>query len=183
MSKILLIAIILLAIAGVATGVIEVKVNPEKLGSVPTTISQAIGNGNILSQGEYYVITWKRKAEIAIANSDDKKFELYMKYVENDTKKLKEALDAKKGPDAILVRSKLLNESLGQAKKTVEDISDEAIAKVRDAWLKILASANQELGRLSGVADEYKKFQEQIEKIAPSSSPQPSPTPKIELKF
>lgn len=183
MSKLLLIAIIALAIAGVATGVIEVRINSEKLSAVPATISQAIGSGNILSQGEYYVTTWKRKAEIAIANSDDKKFELYMKYVERDTEKLKEALDAKKSPDAIVLRSKLLNESLDEAKKAVEHISDEAIAKVRDAWLKALGNANQELARLSGVAEEYKKFQEEIEKIAPSGSPEASPTPKIELKF
>lgn len=181
MSKLLLIAIIALAAVGIFTGVIEVKINAEKLGSVPATISQAVGNGNILSQGEYYLTTWKRKAELTIANSNDKKFELNMKYVEQDTKKLKEALDAKKAPDAIILRSKLLGESVESAKKTIEDISDEAIGKLRDAWLKILASANVELGRLSGLADEYKKYQEKIKELAPS--PQITPTPTIELKF
>lgn len=179
MSKLLLLAIIGLAIAGIFTGVFEVKVNFEKLGSLPTTLQKTLGTGNAATQAEYYITTWKRKAEVAFANSDDKKFELFMKYVEKDTETLKDALDVKKGPDTIILRSKLLNESLVQAKDGIEKISDETLVKIRDAWLKVLASANGELGRLSGLADEYKKFQEQIEKIAPLSSP----TPKIELKF
>lgn len=183
MSKLFLIAIIVLAVAGVATGVFEVKIHTEKLGTIPATFQQAVGQGNILSQAEYYLTTWKRQAEVTIANSDDKKFELFMKYVEQDTKKLKEALDTKKGPDVIIVKSRLLNGSLEDAKEGVEDISDEAISKVRDAWLKILASANTELGRLSGLADEYKKYQEQIESIASSPTVTPAPTPTIELKF
>lgn len=185
MSKLFLLAIIALAITGIFTGAIEVKINPSKLGNLPTAIGQAVGDGNIVSQAEYYFTTWKRKAEIAIPNSDDKKFDLYMKYVEQDTKTLQEALDAKKGPETIIIKSRLLNESLEAAKKAVEDISDEAIAKVRDAWLKVLAGANQQLGRLAGLADEYKKYQEKIEKIVPTATPdsKASPTPKIELKF
>jgi hypothetical protein len=182
MSKIFLILIIIVLVGvGVVTGVIEVKIHADKLSSVPSTIQQVVTNGSILSQGEYYLTTWKRGAELAIANSDDKQFKLHMKYVENDTEKLKKALDEKKSPDTIILRSKLLNESLEKAKETVEDISDEAMNEVRDSWVKILANANQELGRLGGLADEYKKYQEQIEKIAPT--PAPSPTPKIELKF
>ena len=153
MSKLLLIAVIALAVAGILTGVIEVKINSQKLGAVPTTISQAIGSGNLLSQGEYYGTTWFRKAELAIANTDEKKFELNKKYVERDTEKLKEALDGKKAPDTIILRSKLLNESVEDAKEAIEKISEEALGKIRDAWLKALASANQELGRLSGIAD------------------------------
>lgn len=180
MSKLLLLVIIGLAIAGIFTGVFEVKVNFEKLGDLPSTLQTTIG-ANAVTQAEYYFTTWKRKAEVSFAKSDDKKFELFMRYVENDTETLKDALDVKKGPDTIILRSKLLNESLVQAKEGIEKISDEALGKIRDAWLKVLASANSELGRLSGVADEYKKFQEQIEKIAPA--PSTSPTPKIELKF
>jgi hypothetical protein len=122
---------------------------------------------------------WKRKAEIAIANSDNKKFEYYMKYVEQDTKKLKEVLDVKKDPEIVIMRSKLLNESLTSAKKSLEAISEDKLAEIRDSWVKILANANGELARLSIVAGEYKQFQEEIEKIAPN----PTPTPKIELKF
>ncbi len=189
MSKLFLWAIIGLAIAGIVTGTIEVKINPAKLGSFPTTIQQAVGDGSIVSQAEYYFTTWKRKAETSIASSDDKKFELYVKYVEKDTTTLQEALDMKKGPETVILRSTLLQESLENAKKLSETISDEAIANSRDAWVRALANANQQLGRLTSVADEYKKYQEKIEKIAPTATPSSkasqgaTPTPTIELKF
>ncbi len=179
MSKLFLLLLIGLAIAGMATGVIDVRINFEKLGDLPGTVQQALGGGAFLSQAEYYVTTWKRKAETSFANSDDKKFELYMEYVKKDTETLKDALDAKKGPDTVILKSKLLNESLAQAKEIVEDITDESLEEVRDAWIVILAAANAELGRLSDLADEYKKYQEEIEKIAPA----PEASPAIELIF
>lgn len=179
MSKLLLLAIIGLAIVGVITGVFEVKVHIDKIGNVPVTLQQVIGGGSVLPQAEYYITVWKRKAEIAFANTDSKKFEYYMKYVEQDTKRLKETLDTKKDPEIVLMHSKLLNESLENAKASIEIISKDELQKVRDSWVRILASANVELARLSILASEYKQFQEQIEKIAPS----PQATPKLELKF
>jgi len=179
MSKLLLLFIIGLIVVGVITGVFEVKVHVDKLGSVPATLQQTLGGGSFLPQVEYHFIVWKRKAEIAISNSDNKKFENYMKYVEQDTKRLKETLDTEKDPEIVIMHSKLLKESLESAKTSIGNISKDALQKLRDSWVKILANANMELARLSILAGEYKEFQEQIEKIAPS----PKATPKIELKF
>jgi|SRR3989344_5889607 len=176
----LLFRIVLVAIvAGIALGVIEVKFHLDKIGGAPAAIQQAIGDGSVISQVEYYFTTWKRHVEVTISSSNNKKFEIRMKHVEQDTKKLQDALNAKKDPGVIIVKSKLLNESLGYAKEALEDVSDEALKKLRDPWVKTLASANQELARLPALADEYKKYQEQIENIVPS----PQISPKIELKF
>ncbi|MDA1169386.1 MAG: hypothetical protein O3A36_03550 [bacterium] len=180
MSKLLLLAILILILLGVFTGVFEVKVRLDKIGSVPSALQETFGDGNIGSQAEYFFTVWKRKAEIAFANTENKKFEYYMKYVEQDTKKLKEMMDANKDPEIVIQQSNLLNESLTSAKSSVEKISKEALQEWRDAWVKILANANIELARLSLLAGKYKQLQEQIEKIIPSSA---SPTPKIELKF
>lgn len=181
MSKLLLLTIIGLIVLGVFTGVFEVKVHLDKIGSVPSTLQETLGGGNIGSQAEYYFTVWKRKAEIAFTNTENKKFEYYMKYVEQDTKKLKEMMDAEKDPEIVIQQSELLGENLMNAKRSVEKISKEALQEWRDAWVKILANANIELARLSLLAGKYKQLQEQIEKIVPSSSA--SPTPKIELKF
>lgn len=186
MSKILLISVIALAIAGVVTGVFEVKVNTEKFSGVSSSVQQFFADKDFISNMQYYAITWKRKAELAVAGDNDKKFEVQMKHVEADVKALQEAIDASKSPAIVVLKSRLLDESLKNAKEAVEKISDDAIARVRDSWLKVLASANQQLGRLAGVAEEYKAYQEQLEGIAvspsPSIDPTPSPTP-VPLKF
>lgn len=187
MSKLLLIAIIAIAGIGIATGAIEVKINSEKLSAIPAIVQDFITSKDLLAQGEYYITSWKRKAEVAMANSDDKKFDLYVKYVEIDTEKLQKALDSNAAPGSVIVRTKLLNESVDLAKKGVEDISEEAIASTRDSWLKTLADANTQLQRLSALAGEYKQYQEQLEDLAPNPAEAPSPspeaTPEIPLKF
>lgn len=187
MSKLLLIAIIAIAGIGIATGVIEVKINSEKLSAIPAIVQDFITSKDLLAQGEYYITSWKRKAEVAMANSDDKKFDLYVAYVQTDTEKLKDAFDKNAAPGSIIVRTKLLNESVALAKEGVENISEEAIASTRDAWVKTLADANTQLQRLSALAGEYKQYQEQLEDLAPSPAEAPSPspeaTPEIPLKF
>lgn len=179
MSKLLLLGIIILIVLGVFTGVFEVKVHLDKLGSAPATLQKVVGDGSFVSQAEYQITIWKRKAEIAIASTDSKKFDHFMKYVESDTKRLKETLDASKDPEIIIMHSNLLKESVESAKVSIEKLSDAELQKVRDAWVRILASANIELTRLTVLAKEYKEFQEKIEKNAPVLEA----SPKIELKF
>ena len=196
MSKILLISVIALAIAGVMTGVFEVKVNTEKFSGVSSSVQTFFSDKDFVSNVQYYAITWKRKAELAVAGDTDKKFEVQMKHVEADTKALQAAIDASKSPAIVVLKSRLLDESLKNAKGAAEEISDDAIARVRDAWLKVLASANQQLQRLAGVAGEYEKYKQELENLAPalqgearpdgrpspSIDPTPSPTP-VPLKF
>lgn len=187
MSKLFLIAIIVLAALAVVTGVVEVRLNTEKLGDIPATIQKAIGGKDLLAQGEYYLTGWKRKAELATTNGDDKKFELHVKYVEADTTSLKDALDANAQAAGIILKSKRLTESVNDAKAAANAVSEDTIARMRDTWLKALAEANVQLARLSGLAGEYEKYQKQLETLAPSATPEAaSPSPQegaIPLKF
>lgn len=186
MIKLVLAIVVALAVIGIFTGAIKIQLDNEKLSELPKTVLGFANNKSVASNFSYYFTAWKRKAELAIAGSTEKKFELDIKYVEIDTAKLKAALDANTNPAEILVKSKLLNESIVRAKQGAEEISDEAIARLRDSWLKILAAADLELQRLGGLADEYKKFQEELQKLAPVATPTPSPTPTetpVPLKF
>ncbi|OGY31493.1 MAG: hypothetical protein A3C02_00875 [Candidatus Andersenbacteria bacterium RIFCSPHIGHO2_02_FULL_45_11] len=180
MIKLVLFLIIALTVIGVFTGAIKIQLDNEKLSELPKTVGQFVTNQSVASNASYYFTTWKRKAELAIAGSAEKKFELDMKYVEADTAKLKAAIDANTNPADIIMKTKLLNEGIARAKQGVEEISDEAIARLRDSWLKILAAGDLELQRLGGLADEYKKFQEELTKLAPPTTPTATPVP---LKF
>lgn len=177
MFKFALFVAIALGVIGIVTGSITIQLDAEKLSQLPKTVQEFVTDQNVASNISYYVTALKRKAELAIAGSKEKKFELDIKYVGIDTEKLKAALDANTKPAEIVAKSKLLSESIARAKQGAEEVSDEAIAKLRDSWLKTLAAADQELSRLSTLADDYKKFQEQIEKLAPSPSPSPMPNP------
>lgn len=186
MIKLILFLFIVLTVIGIFTGAIKIQLDNEKLSELPKSVLGFVNNQSVASNISYYLTDWKRKAELAFAGSKEKKFELDMKYVGIDTEKLKAALDANSNPADIIVKSKLLNESITRAKQGAEEISDEAIAKLRDQWLKILAAADQELGRLTSLADEYKKYQEELSRLAPSPAATPTPavaaTP-VPLKF
>lgn len=182
MFKLGIFLIIVTVIIGISTGAITIQVDQSKLNELPKTVLSVVKNQSIASQATYYLTMWKRKAELAIANSTEKKFELDMKYVRIDTANLKAALDANANPADIIVKSKLINESIQRAKRGAEEVSDEVIAKLRDAWLKILAAADQQIARLSSLAEEYKKYQEELKKLAPSPSVSPTPS-ALPLKF
>ena len=173
MIKLVFFLVIALVAVGIFTGAIKIQVDSQKVSELPKTVLGFVNNQSVASNVTYYLTAWKRKAELAIAGSAEKKFELDMKYVEVDTGKLKAAIDANTNPADIIMKSKLLNEGIARAKKGVEEISDEAIARLRDPWLKILATADLELQRLGGLADEYKKFQEELTKLAPTATPVP----------
>lgn len=171
MFKLVLFLIVVIVAIGIFTGTIKIQIDSEKLNDLPKTAQALLNNQSVISNISYYFTIWKRKAELAIAGSAEKRFELDMKYVGIDTGKLKAALDANTNPADIIMKSKLLNESIARAKQGVEEISDQAIATLRDQWLKILAAADLELQRLSSLAGEYKKYQEQLEKLAPTPVP------------
>lgn len=171
MFKLVLFLIIAVFAVGILSGTIKIQIDSEKLNDLPKTAQALLNNQSVISNISYYFTIWKRKAELAIAGSAEKKFELDMKYVGIDTEKLKAALDANTNPADIIMKSKLLNESIARAKQGVEEISDQAIATLRDQWLKILAAADLELQRLSSLAGEYKKYQQQLEKLAPTPVP------------
>lgn len=187
MFKLIPVLIVVIAVIGIATGVITIQINNEKLSQLPTAALELTKNQGVASNVSYYFTMYKRKAELALAGSSEKKFELNMKYVAADTEKLKAALDANTNPPDIIMKTKLLNESLERAKKGAEEISDEAIGKLRDEWVKLLAAADRELSRLSSLADEYKKFQEELSNLAPApqgGGPTPTATPTpVPLKF
>lgn len=182
MFKLVFFLVIVFAIIGIATGAITIRVDNEKLSELPKTVQSFVTNQSVASQVTYYLTMWKRRVELAIAGSNEKKFELDIKYVGIDTEKLKLALDANTNPADVIVKSKLLSEGIARAKQGADEIPDKAIAKLRDQWLKILAAADQQLQRLSSLASEYKKYQEELQSLAPAHSPSPSVT-AIPLKF
>lgn len=186
MFKLILCVIIGLIIVGVATGGITIQFNNEKLSAIPKMLQSALTNQSLFTKTNYYFTTWKRKAELAVAGSIDKKFELDMQYVSDDTKKLKEVLDTNTNPADIISKSTLLNESIARARQGAGVISDEAIKRLRDPWLKILATADGELHRLTSLAGEYKKYQEELQKLVPPTTATPTPKPipsAVPLKF
>jgi hypothetical protein len=172
-------AIIYLAVAlsalGIYMGVIQVNFHLEKLGNI-SSITHGIGNWqDAVAQGQYYGTVWKRTAELYFASSADAKFNLDVGYVSSDSENLKKALDAGSGVNIIVIKSKLLSDTLNRAKDEMKNVSKDGIAKVRDDALKAFASAQVQLDRLQAVANQYKDAQSKLEQIA-------KPT-KIPLKF
>ena len=166
MIKLLIYAAFALVLLGTYMGAIEVKFHPEKLGNI-SAITQGVGSWqDALAKGQYYGTIWKRGIERYFASSADAKFNLDIAYVKNDTENLKKVLEANGGVNVIVIKAKLLSETLATAKDELKNVSEDGIAKVRDDALKVFAQAQIQLDRLKGVANQYKQAQDQLEQFA-----------------
>lgn len=178
MIKILLYIAVALSVVGIYTGVIEVRIRMEKLPAI-SSLSRGVSSWEDASaQARYYGTRWKRQAELYFAGSIDAKFTLDVGYVKTDTATLKKALDANATPKSIIVKSKLLKESVDRARGALDSVSEKTIAKLRDEYVRVFAEAQKQMERLSALSEKFKQYQTELESISTSKDDK-----KIPLKF
>lgn len=162
--------IVYLAVAlsaiGIYMGALQVTFHPEKLGNI-SAITQGVGSWqDAVAKLQYYGILGKRSVERSFASSVDAKFSLDITYLKADASSLGKALDANAGVNIIVVKAKLLSDTLNRAKDEMKDVSKDGIAKNRDDALRAFADAQVQLDRLKAVANTYKQAQDQLEQLA-----------------
>lgn len=146
-------------------GAIQVTFHTEKLGNL-SVITRGIGSWqDVVAKAQYYGIVGKRSVERYFASSTDAKFNLDVTYVQASAKDLAKALDSNAGVNIVVVKAKLLSDTLKSTKDEMKDVSKDEIAKVRDSALKAFADAQVQLDRLKAVADKYKEAQVQLEQL------------------
>jgi hypothetical protein len=173
MIKMLLYIAVALSALGIYTGAIEVRIHAEKLSSISGLLHGVSSLEDVLAQGQYYGTVWKRQAELYFAGSVDAKFTLDVGYIKTDTAALKKALDANAKPNIVIVKSKLLKESVDRAKGELNSVSEKTIATLRSEYIQVFAEAQKQLERLNALSDKLKKYQTELESIGN----------KIPLKF
>ena len=166
MIKAIVYLVVALSALGIYMGAIQVTFHPEKLGNL-SAITQGVGSWqDAVAKLQYYGTLGKRGVERYLASSADAKFSLDVTYVKADASSLAKALDANAGVNIIVVKAKLLSDTLNRTKNEMKDVSKDSIAKNRDDALKAFVDAQIQLDRLKAVANTYKQAQDQLEQLA-----------------
>ncbi|MEX0650342.1 MAG: hypothetical protein WD200_05045 [Candidatus Andersenbacteria bacterium] len=208
MSKITLLVGVAVLAALFFSGVIKIELQPDKLATVPGTVQNLVSDGGLLTSTKNKIISWKRKAELYLADSNTNKMELAMKYTEVDTQSLTELLDKKENPDVIISTAELLLGSVENMKEFAQQLSDEELVALQDQANLIVQKTSTVLSELEKIQKDYGEYEERLADITSSlqgslGEPQQSegevagsidkqensapnlatPTPQIPLKF
>lgn len=163
---------------GIYLGAIQVTFHIEKLGNISSLLQGVSTWQDALAKGQYYVITWKRTAELYFASSSDAKLKLDVTYLTADTASLKTALDATASDSVIITKAQLLSDSLKRLKAQTSDASEKVLKETQAEVVKAIAGAEEQLARLQALSKKYEQYKEKINEL--SETPTAS---KIPLKF
>lgn len=168
MSKIVLLILIALGIILFLSGVVEIRVKPDKISAVPGTIAQLTKDKASLAQAKVYLTRLVRKGELLFAEGPRQKMELVLGYVEADSSKLAQSLSSQAEPKKVIAQAELLASSLEQAKKQAQDLSAEDLATLEERAKQAHLKAQGTLASLQALQQEYQSYQEQLTDIAES---------------
>lgn len=165
MSKItLLIGIASLTVLFLS-GVIHVELRTDRLSAVPGTIQGIVSNGGLLASAKTHITSWKRAAELYVADSASNKMELAMKYTEVDTGHLQKSLEQHEQPEVIIPEAELLLDSVSQMKEYAAQLSEEELAALAEESKLISANTRGVLAQLQEVQKDYASFEERLANV------------------
>lgn len=153
----------ILVILLVWTGVLEVRVHPEKLGNVSSTLAGVFSHGDILQTLKVQAIKIKREGELWLIKEDNKKVEVVTKYVKKDSDDLGKILEENKDdPKKILPQVELLSSSIKRLRDLEKSVTDETIKAYSGDFADAFSQAQKALDRLKEVQKEQEKLQEKF---------------------
>lgn len=146
------------------SGVVEVRLNPDKFGNIPGVVSDA-GSGNFGNIGRL-AIGLKRKGEIFFTDSATERLQQHLTYIATDADKLNELLAAQQSEsDAILGQATLLVQSLEDARSQAATIDPEQLVSMQEQSDTAITNAKQSLSKLYELQEEYQFNQERLAEI------------------
>lgn len=144
--------LIIIIIALIWFGVLEVKIHPDKLGQLPGTALSFLDRQDLGEQIRVGTIRVKRSLELQfLAREDERKAELALMYLETDTQRLSEIIkDKANTPQLLVPQIQLLTGSI----KRVKDLEEQGKL---DGHFE--AEANKKLTQAQLVLDQLKDAQ------------------------
>lgn len=167
--KIISIFVVIAIVAAVIGDVIEVKVNPENLSSIPNKASSLFKDKSTLEKTRIYAVRLKRKGEQYVIRDREKRLEMTLLYVSTDASRLRELLNDPKGrSETFLPQAELLIDSLEQVRTRAEEAPVEVVASLKQESIKSFKSAQRALGQLKELHEDYANVQKEFARLTES---------------
>jgi len=202
-----------LVVAGlIIGGVLEVQVHPEEISKVPGRVKTFATNPERLGSLKVTFVDLKRSGEQMLTRDDKKKLELTLLYVKQDAEQVNESEEPDEdSPAKALPAAQLLAKSLNRAEAQLESADVETLLAMKEKSQESFSEAEEALSKLQERREKYEEVREQfastvgtLEKSFDNivaivgsknkesavagakdevSSPSPTPTATIPLKF
>jgi septal ring factor EnvC (AmiA/AmiB activator) len=169
MSKVLVLLILAALAALIAGGVIQVSFHPDKLSGLTATLSQLTQDQAALIKSKLLLIKAKRAAERLIIQDKEKRLEAAVLNVKEDADRLKNALTGDdRNPAQLLPYAELLLGSIKQVRTTAEEAPVDAVASLKQESTEAFAAAQEALGQLKDLHQEYEAINEEFNRLTDS---------------
>ena len=156
MSKLLVFFIVAFVAVLLLTGIIEVKVQPQKYIDIPSIANSVVKEKTTVEKGRAYMVGAKRKVELFVIRDKEKRLVLSLLYVKTDAARLKELIAKQVTAPALLPQAELLVNSIDLVRKNAEKAPVSVVAGMKAESTKSFALAQEALG---GLQEQYEQFE------------------------
>ncbi|MEK7556828.1 MAG: hypothetical protein AAB538_02520 [Patescibacteria group bacterium] len=182
-------------------GVIEIRFHGEKLADVPKGIAAAAQDGSMYEKIRARAVGTKRVAERLIIKDDKQRLEIALRYVEEDSARLRRLSEEGNGPEKLAAQVGLLEDSLSRVREQSQAVSIEDLRAFKDKAQASLALAREAVEISDQVKEHFETLKNRLAEVRESIENQvgrlesaedsgdvaatvtPSPEPSIPLKF
>jgi hypothetical protein len=153
----------LMVIVLIATGIVDIQINKEKIAEVSNNVLEFSKNKTAMEQVRDWGVNTKRNTEQWVIKDEAKKIELALLYVQKDTERLNDFVDdVSQSPDVSLPQAKLLLQSINRVKDLSEELSIETITSTKPSSKEALLVASESLNRILRMNDQYEGLQKKF---------------------
>jgi len=168
--------VIILIIGGlIISGIVEVRINKEKLFSLPDITSSVVREKASYEQGRAYAVGLKRRAEQLVVQNKEKRLVLALLYVKSDAARLQELIDKNQDSQKatiLLPQSELLIASIGLVRRTAEKAPTSVVADLKQESEESFTQAKEALQNLQALHEEYEEIGEEFDRLNKSLADQ-----------
>lgn len=165
MSKLLFLILSIVAVASVATGVVEVQLHPDKLSSAPGDLTRFVSNGVLLEKARSVGISAKRAVELYSAQEENQKLEVAVGFVREDATRLEEMVEDKPNIEKLVPQTEMLAKSIKRSRELAQDVSEGDLAELRVISEEAFGYAGSAFGKLAAFQKELQTSSDTLTKI------------------
>lgn len=168
LNKIYIVLVIGAIAALIVSGVLEVKIHPDKIAGISKNTLGLFKDQSMIEKSRAFFVKIKRRGEQFIIRDKEKRLELALLYVEKDAERLNTLIKEDKEASYLLPSSQSLIASLNLVRSTAEEAPVEVVASLKDKSQKAFSSAQETLGELKDIHEQYEAIQEEFTRLTES---------------
>jgi len=165
----ILVGLLIAATAGlVFTGVIEIKVNPDKLSALPASLLSLSKDKSAFEKGRALMVSLKRRGEQFIITDKAKKLQLALIYVEQDAARLHQLASEEENATILIPQARSLIKSIELVRSRSEEAPIQSVAELKTESTTAFQDALSALGKLKDIHEQYQEIQQEFSRLTRS---------------